>query len=151
MQKFSAHLRSSCSHYCKIVPEPNEQVSDRVSVKMKKSENCTIPNISPYEAHIMIQQGSRSSICTLEQALELKRLDPNSLFNHQTLLSTAIKCLSPSILTILLKYGGQPNLKGYENGRYEPALITAVRYKSLLCVQILVEHGASLHKTNFYG
>lgn len=87
----------------------------------------------------------------LEEALKSHRLNPNIRFKNESLLSTTIKKSCPNLLKLFLEHGADPNLKSYENGRYEPALITAVRYKSLPCVQILLEYGANLGKTNFYG
>ncbi|CAL8102362.1 unnamed protein product [Orchesella dallaii] len=104
--------------------------------------------MNPFEAHILIQQGFGAG---LEEALKTQNLNPNSRFKQESLLSTAIKKKAPNLLQLLLHHGGDPNLVSYENGRYEPAIITAVRYKSLTCVQILLSCGANLDKGNFYG
>lgn len=122
--------------------------------------------MSPFEAHILISQSSPSPACSafpnrgesetscetaLRQALASHRLNPNVHFKRETFLATAIKRNCSNLVKLFLEHGADPNLKSYENGRYEPALITAVRYKSLRSVKILLEHGANPGKTNFYG
>lgn len=126
--------------------------------------------MSPFEAHILIQQSTfcssspkkqstishKSFSCAdpdslLREALLSHRLDANVRFKGESLLATTIKSGRPNLLQLFVEQGADPNLKSYENGRYEPALITAVRYKSLWSVQILLEHGANLSHTNFYG
>jgi len=101
-----------------------------------------------WEAHVAIKQGNFSLI---RESFELQKVNPNLRFRGQSLLSTAVKQNSTSLVQLLLENGANPNMKSLEDGRNETPLITATRLKYLQMVLLLFANGADIRETNFYG
>lgn len=147
MTPFEAHIliQQTIIPDALISPRRNNTIRTTCVSNTQTKLNATTSTEPP------LSNSSGTTESLLREALKSHRLNPNIRFKNESLLCTTIKRGCPNLLKLFLEHGADPNLKSYENGRYEPALITAVRYKSLSCVQILLEYGANLSKTNFYG
>jgi ankyrin repeat protein len=108
---------------------------------------------SAWEMHVMVNKGDHISLIRMLQAVNKNVIGTitNKKFKNETLLSTAIKCGHNNIAKLLLKHGADPNQRSFENGRNEPPLITATRFKNLELVKLLLENDANISKTGFYG